>query len=501
MKRWCIFLICIIASVTIWSQHITLVEAETTAKEILTAESVSVIKVAEHYCVFQANKKKGFAVVSLEVNAKRRVLGFSQESSWKEESFPPALKDWLCRLDSIQHEINADYTKFDSDETIGAERNKSISPLLTCHWHQRSPYNDLAPVIKDGNVKTVAGCVAIAAAQITYYWRKDNPIATLRDTPTYIYSGAPVEYVVVKGSSNNWELIKDSYTNNDSPESRAAAAQLCYVLGTTSYLNYAASTGGHINTAASAMYSQYELLSDYTTKTSVTQKEWEKLLFNELVAGRPIMCSGSGNGGHAFVCDGYDRNTKLYHFNFGWGGDGDGYYPVDDSSAAMGGYNEDQTVVYKIHPQKRNVNADIILQNNVVNPEKKEFVLKIKNLGTLPIYEPKLYVLHQGEETPTDDSYVWKGDTIQNDSLEYSIVFDEGDLPEGDAYSLLLTDEYHSKLLYKNMSDIASGLNSVDENSVNAGYVIYDLQGKPITKPGKGIYIKRSGNKTQKIVL
>jgi hypothetical protein len=32
-------------------------------------------------------------------------------------------------------------------------------------------------------------------------------------------------------------------------------------------------------------------------------------------------------GGHAFICDGYDING-MFHFNLGWDGYGDGYYPL-----------------------------------------------------------------------------------------------------------------------------------------------------------------------------
>ena len=65
------------------------------------------------------------------------------------------------------------------------------------------------------------------------------------------------------------------------------------------------------------------------------------------------MCSGtySDSNGHAFVLDGYDSTLNLYHFNFGWGGDGDGYYTVDDDINAMGGFSMNQAIVYDIHPK------------------------------------------------------------------------------------------------------------------------------------------------------
>ena len=45
--------------------------------------------------------------------------------------------------------------------------------------------------------------------------------------------------------------------------------------------------------------------------------------------GLPLYYSGqSSEGGHAFVCDGYDDNG-LFHYNWGWSGSGDDYYDFD----------------------------------------------------------------------------------------------------------------------------------------------------------------------------
>lgn len=40
--------------------------------------------------------------------------------------------------------------------------------LLSCSWHQHSPFNDSCPT-KDG-IHKLAGCVSIAVAQVMYYW-------------------------------------------------------------------------------------------------------------------------------------------------------------------------------------------------------------------------------------------------------------------------------------------------------------------------------------------
>ena len=56
--------------------------------------------------------------------------------------------------------------------------------------------------------------------------------------------------------------------------------------------------------------------------------EWENMIYNELANNRPVVYGGqSDDGGHAFVCDGYDGNG-MFHINWGWGGYGDDYFSL-----------------------------------------------------------------------------------------------------------------------------------------------------------------------------
>ena len=50
------------------------------------------------------------------------------------------------------------------------------------------------------------------------------------------------------------------------------------------------------------------------------------MLKNELDNGRPVQYRGQDKeGGHTWVCDGYDEND-YFHMNWGWGGYCDGFY-------------------------------------------------------------------------------------------------------------------------------------------------------------------------------
>lgn len=441
MKNFALFLLSLFLPIMIFGQDTDRHALIKNALSYFDSDEFLVVKENAAYCIVQRKGHEGYVIVSLRSDRKGKVIGYSNIGEWKVDMMPPAL---MALLDNYEHLEMPSFEKekLAMKEEKETERKQDILPLLTCHWHQNSPYNDLSPVIVDGNIKTVAGCVAIAAAQITYYWRRDNPEATLKDTPVYPYGVAPVTMSISHGSPNSWELMRDSYTEEDSKESRYAVAQLCYVIGTTSYLNYASSTGGQIYDAAGAIYNQYNLLSDYVAKNSMSQEEWENLLYQELQQSRPVMCSGQGRGGHAFVLDGYDSQLNLYHFNFGWGGIGDGYYLVDDSEEAMGGYYQSQAVVYNIHPMNRNIQATMSCQyeNNVITKIKVNITLV--NNSTLPLRKLNLYAETTSNSLKEFNEPVWcSTETVSNDNTEYVVSFDLDNLSVDEDMTFYLTDE------------------------------------------------------------
>ena len=84
------------------------------------------------------------------------------------------------------------------------------------------------------------------------------------------------------------------------------------------------------------------------------------MVYQELVAGRPMVYNGraGSGGGHSFVCDGYEMGD-YYHINWGWGGLGNGYFQLaimNPHAAGIGastsaeGYNIDQTAIIGITP-------------------------------------------------------------------------------------------------------------------------------------------------------
>lgn len=437
------------------------------------------------FSIVQSLDGTGFVII----DAQERIVAFSTDGHWEEDRMPPAVRSWLDKLK------NNDVIDLSNSPREGMDW-PSVLPLLTCHWHQNSPYNDLSPVIEDGNVKTAAGCVAIAAAQITYYWRKDNPTYTLKDTPTYIYGGAPVTESIPKETPNNWELLLDQYSTTDSQDSRYAAAQLCYVIGTTSYLNFASSTSGSIRDAANAMLIQFNLTSEYKPKSKLNLTEWETMLYSNLENGYPIMCSGVSSGGHAFVLDGYDSETGLYHFNFGWGGIGDGYYPVDNSEYSMGGYSMGQSVVCNIHPIYRNIEASLDCSISEGEQSVMNVMSTIKNNSTLPIRNLYLYAISDNSSLEEEKFAVWKGAGVNNDGAEYTISASVNIQPEK-RFRLCLTDE-HKYVLASSELKTNNSIDGITADALPKHY--YNLFGQKVTKSHNGIYIIDYGTHKKKII-
>ena len=91
------------------------------------------------------------------------------------------------------------------------------------------------------------------------------------------------------------------------------------------------------------------------------------MIYSDLQKGHPVVYSGYKENwdGHAVVIDGYRAAGDLFHFNYGWGGQSDGYYTV--KSIADGGmeFGMQPTVMYDIHPIRLNLGMEILLPKAV----------------------------------------------------------------------------------------------------------------------------------------
>lgn len=345
------------------------------------------------YYIFSRGQGKGFVIVSGD-DCLPQILGYTESGDYDEANMPPALKEWLAKYATLVEEAqasgqNTPLSVREAQARVVATERHDIPALVQTHWHQESPYNDLCPYMKSGSSRAMTGCVATAASQVVYYFHKDLPSTLQANTPTYGYGAAPVTESFKMGTPLKWGLMKASYAGSEPTAFKESVATFVAALGAATWLTYGQSdtdrsTSGQISNLVNTFNSCFNLSSVCKYKSGVSQAAWEQLIYDDLVAGRPIVYSGvhPTSGGHAVVLDGYQASTNLFHFNFGWGGQADGWYTVNDQTG-MNGFSGQQGMVYNVQPKSQNIQATILAESTAFKSRVNSLKVKVANDGTV----------------------------------------------------------------------------------------------------------------------
>lgn len=282
------------------------------------------------------NDSEGYVIVSAD-DKFPAVLGYSNSGRFDENKIPSNMKNWLDGYaNQMEHYAPLLPDGFGTSNAPLRAHREPIEPLVTTKWNQDSPYNLLCPQTQYG--QAVTGCVATAYAQILNYHKwPDKPVG----------SNAGVTF---DGTTYNWRQMLDVYEKGNYTAAQAdAVATLMRQCGAGVNMTYSAWASGaysfNVQTALTR-YFKYDPNVKMLFKDFIPQKEWNEIVYQELAAKRPVYYSGSSpQGGHAFVCDGYDEN-EYFHFNWGWGGYEDGYFlltALNPASGGIGSYEEGYT--------------------------------------------------------------------------------------------------------------------------------------------------------------
>ena len=309
------------------------------------------------------NTSNGFIIVAGD-DCETPVIGYSREGRFDPNDVPVQMEDYLQSfVKKIQYGIE---NHFGADEitarlwelvkTAGRLNNrkniKSVEPLLTEMWEQGCLYNSLCPTLSKipcGHAE--AGCVAVAMGQIMHYWRYPN---SGWGSHSYYHLG-DVNATLSADFGNtiyDWEHMPDSLTENSSEVEVDAVATLLFHCGVSVEMNYSFS-GSAANPRnipnALIRYFNYSRHMHWESRTDYSDEEWLAMIKSDLDLQRPVQYSGSGSGGHAFVCDGYDENDLL-HFNWGWGR-ANGYFALGHLNPIGYHFNDDNSAIFGIVPQ------------------------------------------------------------------------------------------------------------------------------------------------------
>lgn len=413
------------------ARQLTKSEARQVANAITTISDNSNDNVKDApYYVFSRGKGQGFVIVSGDDEI-TPILGIVDNGDFIVNDMPEAMLDmlngWAEKITSMQKskQNTPNYAKHRAPYNVAARLAKArkgvegyktgwtdIAPLIQTHWHQNSPYNDICPVMDNGS-HTLTGCVATAGSQLIYYFHKDNPDTLIYSTPTYSY-GTPVTVSLPAGTPIEYNLMKLSGKGTTAQD--RAVATLMYAVGTSTWLTYGSSTSGHTTKLSETLSGQFRLNNEYGYKGNYSQQAWEQKLYASLSDGKPVSYAGvhPTNGGHEVIVDGYQSSTGLYHFNFGWGNQGDGYYTVDDETG-MNGFNGYQEAIFNITPKFQNLKGYIVPGKLYVKANSNIAVV-VKNNGTLAYSGIKVFVSNNNilpsmATLNNTDTYIASGDS------------------------------------------------------------------------------------------
>ena len=310
---------------------------------------------------------KGFVIVAAD-DLSRPILGFSANSVFDPDNIPIQLREWLeADADEIvwlrSHDVRQssitenEWSALLSDSPLPEYSETAVAPMVTTTWSQSPRYNNLCPYDDGASQHAVTGCVATAMAQVMKYW--NYPVRGV-GSYSYVDPTYGLQSADFGNTTYQWSLMPANLSSSTPANQINAVATLMYHCGVAVEMEYGVSGSGAVGiypgsnppyacgNKAFVDFFGYKSSATGVDKLYYTDAEWFDLIKDELDAARPVMYTGrDSTGGHAFVCDGYN-NSNYLHFNWGWGGYCDGYYPVGSLNPSPGGTGGNPTGQYNL---------------------------------------------------------------------------------------------------------------------------------------------------------
>jgi hypothetical protein len=366
MKKTLLLLILCLILLPVFAMQVNSVEAQRLARSWMSnfSTSNSIAEVLPITNPHQSNitdwyavcfTEGGFILISAEDKAVP-VLGYDQTGRFSITNIPGNIQDFfngyhaeisylrnmpnLTTHPSWQAVRNGDFTEF--------LPNRPVSPLLQTTWDQNWPYNSLCPTDNQGPGNHVyAGCGATTMGQIMKFWA--HPTQGI-GSHSYTHATYGIQSANFGATTYNYASMPNSlwFTAN------TQISTLLYHCGVALNMDYSPDgSGAQVSAVRPAFinYFNFESTAQTVYKNSYTATNWDNVLKNELEAGRPIFYFGTdtSNGGHAWVCDGY-QGTNYFHMNWGWSGANNGYFYCTNLNPSGYAFNTNQGAVIGLRP-------------------------------------------------------------------------------------------------------------------------------------------------------
>ena len=342
---------------------------------------------------------EGFVIVAGDDRV-QPILAFSDEGAFVSENIPDHIRFFLDGYtDEIQYTIdnqqenNADVQQqwnalISESHVLPKDGNVVVEPLLGNNkWNQTKYYNNNCPADATGNATygghAAVGCGALVMGQVMRYWRYPTTGTGSHSYNSNNYGTLSANFGATTYHYENMPDVLNYYNHQDSCVE--AIATLLYHCGVAVNMNYGPSASvANSNKIVSALstYFRYPTTIRYIERGSLSSTAWLNYLKGELDEGAPFMYGGSGNyGGHVWTCDGY-RDDNYFHFNWGWGGQQNGYFALTNCSSY--GFNSNHAIIIGIRgPELPESIEELNSQNINLYPNPTNDILNITSSETI----------------------------------------------------------------------------------------------------------------------
>ena len=393
------------------------------------------------YYVFNVGDNNGFVIIAGDDRVKP-VLAYSTTGSFNpndvSEGFGFTLNSFSEEIQYVREhnleataDIVAEWKSVAENGIIKQGRGNSIvvGPLLQTLWHQNFPYNSQCPEDPEGHGgHTYAGCVATAMAQVMKFY--DWPPQGV-GSHSYYLQGYGQQSANFGETEYHFELMPLTLDSLSTEEDYFYIAQFQRHCGVAVDMSYSGhGSGAYSDDVPDALRNYFRYSCDdhitnyggFYPGWGYSNEEWIQMLKDGgLDEGIPLYYSGQdddGQGGHAFVCDGYDEND-YFHFNWGWNGKDDAWCPIGALNTTKYAFNQMNGFTGHIIPNSleynnrpENITDFEVVENEDMTSVTISWTNPEHNLNGQPLGDITVYVSRNGE-------VIYNNKGVKGDAMEF----------------------------------------------------------------------------------
>ena len=340
--------------------------SKTAAQNVKTRAAATATQ--QPYYVFNDDAGKGFVVVAGD-DKMGKVLAYSHEASIDMANLNPEARYLFDSYRQVFEVLGKNKGLTTRAETA-TKATDDVQPMLKSKWGQEYPYSK--------QTQYVTGCVATAVAQVMYYHKW--PAQGKGQESYKVTFDNTVRSADFTKSHYDWDnMLPDYNRRNVTTKQEDAVALLMNDVGIATNMQYTDRVSGTQSYMAErALRNYFDYDAALVTRANEGVDNLIEIVKKELRNGFPLYISGDSRsgGGHAWVCDGFDKED-MFHMNFGWNGQADGYYSLatlsvtstgSEFNGAQHSFNRGLHVI-AIHPNKPNtpkIDDDIAYQSPTI---------------------------------------------------------------------------------------------------------------------------------------